>query len=151
MATSSIPTSTYQSFLMRDTGTSGSHNWQKVIDITDYPDIGGDPETLETTTLSDAAKTYILGIQDNGALTFNANYSTAGYAALSSLIGTMEKYSIWFGATVSGSTVTPSGNDGKFDFDGQLNVKVTGAGVNEVRKMAITIAPSTVITATMPT
>ena len=42
--------------------------------------------------------------------------------------------------------MTPTGTDGKFSFDGQLSVRVTGGGVNEVRGMAITIAPSTPIT-----
>ena len=42
-------------------------------------------------------------------------------------------------------TVTPTDTEGKFSFDGQLSVRVTGGGVNEVRGMGITIAPTTVI------
>lgn len=41
--------------------------------------------------------------------------------------------------------MTPTGTDGKFSFDGQLSVHVTGGKVNEVVGMSITIAPSTVI------
>ena len=42
--------------------------------------------------------------------------------------------------------MTPDGSNGKFEFDGQLSVYPVGGGVNEVRGMAITIAPSTPIT-----
>ena len=56
-----------------------------------------------------------------------------------------ENYAVWFGGTESGGTVTPSGNKGKFSFKEYLDVFVSGAGVNEVRNMTITIAPSTPI------
>lgn len=137
-------TSTYKTYLMHGTGTSTV--WSKLVDIKDFPDIGGDPELLETTTLSDSMKTFILGIQNNEGLTFNTNYESASYDALKALEGKVEKYAIWFGATTSGSVVTPSGSEGKFSFEGQLSVHVTGGAVNEVRGMAITIAPTTVIT-----
>ena len=53
---------------------------------------------------------------------------------------------MWFGGTENADgTVTPTGTEGKFFFDGQLSVRVTGGGVNEVRGMGITIAPTTVI------
>ena len=41
--------STYKVFLMKKT----SETWSKLIDIKDFPDLGGSPELLETTTLSD--------------------------------------------------------------------------------------------------
>ena len=37
-------------------------NLDKVVDIKDFPDLGGAPEMLEKTTLSDQIQTYILGI-----------------------------------------------------------------------------------------
>ena len=40
----------------------------KEVDIKDFPDLGGAPEMLETTTLSDAIQTYILGIQSNSSM-----------------------------------------------------------------------------------
>lgn len=55
--------STYKTFLM--IGDGGS--WSKLIDIKEFPDLGGVPEMLDTTTMSDGARTYILGIQETEA------------------------------------------------------------------------------------
>lgn len=133
--------STYQVYLMAKTST----NYEKLIDITDFPDLGGDPELLETTTLSDPMQLFILGIQSNEGLAFNANYTKADYTTLKGLEGADIDYGVWFGATESGGVVTPDGSNGKFNFKGQLSVHVTGGGVNEVVKMGITIAPTTKI------
>ena len=135
--------STYKVFLMKSTDGS---QYEKLIDIKDFPDLGGAPEMLETTTLSDAMQTYIPGIQSLDALEFNANYTKDDFDSLKALEGTEMNFAVWFGGTVSGSTVTPTGSDGKFEFKGQLSVFPVGGGVNEVVGMTITIAPSTPIT-----
>ena len=135
--------STYKAFLMKGTGSTPT--WEKLIDIKDFPDLGGAPEMLETTTLSDGAQTYIPGIQSLEALEFTANYTKADYTTLAALAGNDTDYAVWFGGTESAGTLTPSGSDGKFSFKGELSVYPTGGGVNEVVGMAITIAPSTVI------
>ena len=139
-----MATSTYKTFLMHGTGT-GTISWEKLVDITEFPDIGSDPELLETTTLSDKMKTYTLGIQGNEGLKFSANYDPTAYQALKALEDTEGKFAIWFGGTESNGEVTPDGSEGKFSFDGKISTHVTGAGVNEVRTMSITIAPSTPI------
>ena len=135
--------STYKVFLMKSTDGS---QYEKLIDIKDFPDLGGAPEMLETTTLSDSMQTYIPGIQSLDALEFNANYTKTDFDTLKALEGTEMNFAVWFGGTVSGSTVTPTGSDGKFVFKGQLSVFPVGGGVNEVVGMTITIAPSTPIT-----
>jgi len=138
-----MATSTYKTFLMHK-GTGDAY--QKLIDITEFPDLGGEPEFLDTTTLSDKMRTFILGIQNNEGMTFNANYDKADYTALKALEEKEEGYAVWFGGTEgTDGTVTPTGSDGKFSFTGQLSVRVTGAAVNEVRGMSISIAPSTTI------
>ena len=134
--------STYKIFLMKKTG----ENWGKLIDIKDFPDLGGSPELLETTTLSDRMQTYIPGIQSLDALEFTANYTKADYTTLKALEGVENEYAVWFGGTESGDTVTPTGSEGKFKFTGALSVYASGGGVNEVVGMTITIAPSTPIT-----
>lgn len=138
--------STYKVFLMKGTTSSSTTTWQKLIDIKDFPDLGGAPELLETTTLSDKMQTYIPGIQSNDALEFTANYTKADYETLANLADTENDYAVWFGGTESGGVVTPDGSNGKFAFKGTLSVHVVGGGVNEVVGMNITIAPSTVIT-----
>lgn len=134
--------STYKIFLMRKAETA----YEKVIDIKEFPDLGGTPEMLETTTLSDKMQTYIPGIQSIDALEFTSNYTLADYKKLKALEGKEEEYAVWFGGTESGGVLTPTGSDGKFKFNGQLSVFPVGGGVNEVVDMTITIAPSTPIT-----
>lgn len=133
--------STYKIFLMQKNTSA----WEKVVDIKEFPDLGGTPEMLETTTLSDKMQTYIPGIQSIDALEFTSNYTLKDYKKLKDLEGQDKEYAVWFGGTEAGDTVTPTGSDGKFKFNGQLSVFPVGGGVNEVVDMTITIAPSTPI------
>lgn len=135
--------STYKIFLMKKGDQSA---YEKLIDIKEFPDLGGSPEMLETTTLSDSMQTYIPGIQSLDALEFTANYTLADFTALKALDGVENDYAVWFGGTESGGVLTPTGSNGKFEFKGQLSVFPVGGGVNEVVDMTITIAPSTPIT-----
>lgn len=134
--------STYKVFLMIKKDAA----YEKLVDIKDFPDLGGEPEMLETTTLSDKMQTYIPGIQNLDALAFTANYTKEKYVELKTMEGVEHDYSVWFGGTEEAGVVTPTGTDGKFDFKGQLSAYPVGAGVNEVVDMNITIAPSTPIT-----
>lgn len=125
-------------------GTSGN-TYEKLVDIKDFPDLGGAPEMLETTTLSDNMQTYIPGIQTLDSLDFTANYTKTDFTTLKALEGTETDYAVWLGGTGDGSTLTPTGSEGKFKFKGKLSVYPVGGGVNEVVDMNITIAPSTPI------
>lgn len=136
--------STYKTFLMKGSGTT-TVTYSKLIDIKDFPDLGGVPEMLDTTTMSDAARTYILGIQETESMTFTANYTLADFETIKALEYTEQMFSVWLGATVENEVATPTGSDGKFDFKGYITVTKTGGGVNEVQNMTITIAPTTVI------
>lgn len=133
--------STYKIFLMQ----KKSSEWEKLIDIKEFPDLGGAPEMLETTTLSDKMQTYIPGIQSLDSLEFTANYTLDEYKKLKTMENTDTEFAVWFGGDESGDTVTPNGNNGKFTFNGALSVYANGGGTNEVVEMTITIAPSTPI------
>lgn len=136
--------STYKIFLMHKAKEADAY--EKLIDIKDFPDLGGAPEMLETTTLSDGMQTYIPGIKSLDGLEFTANYTKADFDRLKALEGVDHSFAVWFGGDVAGKVVTPTGSDGKFEFDGQLSVFPVGGGVNEVVGMTISIAPSTEIT-----
>lgn len=127
---------TYGIQLMKGSGTGNSITYTKLIDIKDFPDLGGAPEMLETTTLSDSMQTYIEGIQSSDALEFTANYTLTDYQTLIDLKGTETPFAVYFGE---------NGANGKFAFKGYLSVRVNGGGVNEVVGMTISIAPSTAI------
>jgi hypothetical protein len=136
--------STYKVFLMKKGASADTY--EKLVDIKEFPDLGGEPEMLETTTLSDNMQTYIAGIQSLDGLSFTANYDMTDFQKLKALEGKTGSYAVWFGGQESGGVVTPDGSNGKFEFDGQLSVYPVGGGVNEVVDMNISIAPSTPIT-----
>lgn len=127
--------STYGITLMhKATGST----YEKLIDIKDFPDLGGAPEMLETTSLSDSMQTYIEGIQSSDALEFTANYTKEDYTKCNALKGKKEGYAVYFGE---------EGVNGIFEFDGYLSARVNGGGVNEVVGMTISIAPASEIKA----
>lgn len=128
--------STYKAELMCQTAAS---TWGRLVKVKEIPDLGGAPDNLETTTTSDAARTYIPGIQENDTLTFTANYTKADFDFLASLKGTKYALAVWFG---------DDGADGKFSWAGYIDVYVNGGSVNEVVDMTITITPATVIDVT---
>ena len=128
--------STYGIQLMKGTGSGTSITYSKLVDIKDFPDLGGAPEMLETTTLSDSMQTYIPGIQSLDGLEFSANYTKEDFTTLKALEGEESDYAVYFGE---------NGEDGKFTFKGYLSVFPVGGGVNEVVGMTISIAPSTPI------
>lgn len=134
--------STYQTYLMK--GTAGTTTTMtKLLDITSFPDLGGAPETIDVTTLSDAMRVFIKGIQQNDIMSFEANYDLVKYKELKELSTQKDiPFGVWFGADNTGK---PDGNSGKFEFKGELDVYVNGGAVNEGVKMTISIAPSTKI------
>lgn len=113
-------------------GTSAD-NLTKKVDIKSFPDLGGAPEQLETTTLSDASKTYIPGIQSTSAMEMTANYTKAEYKAILDDANKPLHYALEFGK---------NGSEGVYIWQGQHDVWVTGAGVNAVQEMKISILPS---------
>ena len=135
-------TSTYQTYLLANVSYSANslataEAYNILCDIIDFPDMGGAPETLDTTTLSDSMKTSILGIQENESKTFNTNYDEKTFAMLRAFKpDTDYKFALAMGA---------NGEHGVWTWTGRLSAYVTGGGVNEVRKMAITISPSSTI------
>ncbi len=133
--------STYKSFLMHKV----SDKWEKLVDIKSYPDLGGSPELLEATSLSDPATVNIMGIQSMDALEFECNYTLTDYTKLKGLEGKDGEFAVWLGGTEASGVVTPTGSDGKFEFGGQLAVYINGGGVNEVRNMTVSIAATTPI------
>lgn len=140
--------SSYKVFLMGMTSApdASAVTWAKLADIKDFPDLGGAPEMLETTTLSDKAHTYIPGIDENEAKTFTLNYVKEVFDYLHGLRGQLHGYAVWLGGTeAADGSVTPTGTSGKYAWGGYLDVFANGAGVNEVVNMTVTIAPATVI------
>lgn len=111
-----------------------SSTWKKVVDITSFPDMGGAPATIDTTTLSNHMKTSVPGLVDPGNLEFEANYTKADYTTVKAMEGSEKDYGIQFGK---------DGSNGVYTFKGELVCWIKGGGVEEAVKMGISIAPST--------
>lgn len=110
----------------------------KLVDITNYPNLGSAPLKLDTTDLTAKKfKTSILGLQEIPDLTFEANYDKTAYALIDGLTDTYT-FKLEFGE---------NGEDGTFTWDGQVSVYTVGAGVDEVRKMTVTCSAETEIVA----
>lgn len=104
---------------------------KKVIDIKDFPQLMGEPNMLETTTLSDGAQTFIPGIKSMESMAFTYNYTKETFAAVKADEGKPLFYSLEF-------------SDGsKFTWQGQHTATIPGKGVDEVVEAGISIAPST--------
>ena len=121
------------------------NTYEKLVDIKDFPDMGGEPEMIEITTLSDLIKKYVKGIQDTGALKFTMNFTKEDFAKVKLLESASQKFALWIGGKVVSGVMTPDGSNGKFEFGGDVSVYVNGSGVSEAINATITIAVSTEI------
>jgi len=126
--------STHGVTLMKGAGSPTTYS--KLVDIKAFPDMGAAPQTIETTTLSDAAQTFVNGVETTAALEFTANYSVTDYTTLIGLKNTKTPFALQFGTETTSS---------KFTFDGYLSAWVVGGGVNGVVEMRISILPSSPI------
>ena len=102
----------------------------KKIDIKDFPDLIGDPNLLETTTLANDSQTFIPGIKSMDMLSFTFNFTSADAKAVKDDEGKSLYYELSF-------------SDGcKFTWQGSHTLGVPGKGVDEVIEGTINIAPS---------
>jgi hypothetical protein len=120
--------------------------FEKLIDITSYPDLGSSPEQIDITTMSNLEmRTYTKGLQDLPSFDFGAIYTPSGYTRAKSFEGGVEKFSLWFGADATG---VPDGHDGKRYWDGELSVYIAGGAINEAATMTLNVVPNTEISET---
>ena len=120
---------TNKTFLMHK---NAEGKWAKLVDITKYPQIGGEPERIEVTRLTDTKKRYINGLQDSQSLGFEANYLKEDYAKLNELAGSLETFRLCFGDNL--------GTDGCWEWSGKLSVTISEGESNAARKMSFTIS-----------
>lgn len=119
---------------------NGTSTFEKLCDITSVPDLGGAPEQIDVTTLSDRQQRNINGIQTTAAHEFGAWYDDAVYDRLQAIeeddydktqASQLDTYQLWIGE---------NGVGGKFEWMGKLNVFVGGYESNAAIPMTITIS-----------
>lgn len=100
-----------------------------LTNLQEIPDLGGEAEAIEITTLADAAHMYTDGILNYGdSLGFKFLYEKAQFVELSGLEGSQEwKVELPDGATCS--------------FGGTASVKLDAVGVNAALTYTLAIKP----------
>lgn len=108
----------------------------KLCRIKTYPQLGGEPEQIETTDLEDTMQTFVPGVQQMETMQFTINYEKEAYDSIKTRIATDEYFQLEFGA---------SGVDGIFSWKGEISTFVNEGEVNGVREATITCTRSTEI------
>lgn len=118
---------------------SNSTSLTALTNLQEIPDIGGDIDTVEVTTLADAAHTYIKGLLDYGdALEFTFLYDATQYATLKNLTG-----SRYWQVGIPDSTGGAVGT--KLTWQGESSVRLNGVGTNEAITYTLAVTPNTAI------
>ena len=103
----------------------------ELTNLQEIPDLGGEVEAIEITTLADSAHMYTDGLKNYGdSLAFKFLYEGAQFTALNGLTGSTE----WKVALPDGETCA---------FSGTSSVKIDGVGVNAALTYTLSIKPNT--------
>ena len=115
---------------------SGGASFTDLTNLQEIPDIGGSADSVEVTTLDDAAHMYINGLLDYGdSLDFTFLYDKTQFNALAALTGSIN----W--------KVTLPGTGGlTATFTGESSVRLNGVGVNDAITYTLAIKPDSAIT-----
>jgi hypothetical protein len=114
-------------------GTTASALTQ-LCKIKSYPQLGGEPESIETTDMEDKMQTFVPGVQSMSAMQFTANYDKEKFDGIKASSDKEQIYELDFGK---------DGADGKYCWKGQHSVFINEGAVNGLREMTISIMPST--------
>ena len=108
----------------------GSGEFIELTNLQEIPELGGDAEAIEITTLADSAHMYTDGIKNYGdSLTFKFLYEKTQFEALNGLTGA----SSWKVELPDGATCT---------FNGTNSVKLDGVGVNAALTYTLAVKPN---------
>ena len=113
---------------------TGEGQFTDLTDLQEIPELGGDKEAIEITTLEDAAHMYTDGILNYGdSLAFKFLYNNTQFETLQGLTGSSE----WKVSLPDSTTCT---------FSGTSSVKLDGVGVNAVLTYTLNIKPNSAMT-----
>ncbi len=109
--------------------TAGGSEYVELTNLQEIPALGGASESIEITTLADAAHMYTDGILNYGdSLAFKFLYEKEQFNALESLAGSNS----WKVALPDGETCS---------FSGSASVQLDGVGVNAVITYTLSVKP----------
>lgn len=107
---------------------------KQLTNLQEIPELGGDTESIEVTTLADGAHMYVDGIKNYGdSLSFKFLYEKTQFSELNALEGEQDiVVTLPDGATCS--------------FSGGCSVKLDAVGVNAALTYTLNIKPSSEMT-----
>ena len=107
---------------------------EELTNLQEIPELGGDVEAIEITTLADEAHTYTDGIKNYGdSLTFKFIYEKEQFSSLRAKTGNQD----WKVELPDGTTCA---------FGGSCSVKLDGVGVNAALTYTLAVKPTTAMT-----
>ena len=108
----------------------GSTEFVELTDLQEIPDLGGETEAVEITTLADAAHMYMDGLINYGdSLEFKFLYAKEQFTTLGALTGTVS-----WRVTLPDSAVCT--------FTGSCSAKLDGVGINSPLTYTLAIKPN---------
>ena len=113
--------------------------------FTEIPEIGGAPDTVESTTLDNLVyRTYVKGLQDLGTLDFPANLQVPSASSNINIIAGLNKNTSygWKITYASGITV---------EFASKPSYSFNAVGVNDLEAFTLHLIPEGEPTITIPT
>ena len=113
---------------------SGSESFVELTNLQEIPELGGEAEAIEITTLADAAHMYTDGIKNYGdSLAFKFLYEKAQFTTLNGLTNSIQ----WKVELPDGASCT---------FSGTCSVKLDGVGVNAALTYTLSVKPNSEMT-----
>ena len=107
---------------------------EELCRIKDYPDLIGEPNTIDVTDLTDTQQTFILGVLTSGNMSFTCNYTAEAYTNVQDSAGTPGYYALRLS---SGAGWT---------WQGSHTIGVPGEGVDNAIEFTVNIVNSTPVT-----
>jgi len=127
-------------------GTGGAlpTTWTDLAGCTEIPEIGGAPDTVESTTLDNLVyRSYVKGLQDLGTLDFPFNLESPSASSNINIISGLDadtQYG-WKITYASGITVT---------FKSKPSYSFNAVGINEIESFTLHLVPEDEPTITVP-
>ena len=110
-------------------GITLSYGDKELTNLMEIPELGGETEAIEITTLADGAHMYMNGIKNYGdSLAFKFLYEDTQFTELNALTGSQD----WTVALPDGTTCA---------FGGTCSVKLDGVGVNSALTYTLSVKP----------